>query len=129
MKNCLNKKRDISDIVITTDSSKLGWGAVCSEQEIGGRWFSHESMKHTCINYLELKAVEFALKAFCKDQSNVHVQIKFDNTSAIAYINSMGCVKSSDLNELAKSIWLWCIDKNIWLSAAFVPGIENSMTI
>ena len=35
------------------------------------------------INYLELKAVYFALRSFCQ---NVHVRFMVDNTTAVAYI-------------------------------------------
>ena len=30
-----------------------------------------------------------------------------------------------ELDSLAREIWFWCIDKNIHLSAADVPGSEN----
>ena len=48
-----------------------------------------------------------------------------DNTTAIAYINNMGGIKSSTCNEVAKDIWLCCEKHNIWISAAFIPGKEN----
>jgi hypothetical protein len=42
------------------------------------------------INYLELLAAFYALRAFCKDDERMHVGLKMDNTCAIAYINNMG---------------------------------------
>ena len=47
-----------------------------------------------------------------------------DNTVAVAYINKLGG-KIKTLHKLAKEIWCWCISKDIWLSAAHVPGIDN----
>jgi dihydroxyacetone kinase len=44
-------------------------------------------------------------------------------------INNMGGIKSEDLNSLSKDIWNWCCDKNIWLSAAHIPGKCNSADI
>ena len=57
------------------------------------------------INYLELLAIFYALKAFCKNIKSVHVQILSDNSSAIAYLNYMGGIKSDELNNLAIDIW------------------------
>ena len=48
-----------------------------------------------------------------------------DNTTAIAYINNMGGIKSSTCNEIAKETWSCCEKHSIWLSAAFIPGKEN----
>ena len=47
-----------------------------------------------------------------------------DNTTALAYIGNMGG-KLPALNELARKIWLWCIDKNIWLSVAYIETENN----
>ena len=104
-----------------TDASTIGWGAICKSSKIGGHWNGQESINH--INYLELLAVSHALKAFCKFNEDLHVQIKSDNSCTVAYINNMGGIKSEKCNELAKAIWHWCIEKNIWLSATHVPGL------
>lgn len=42
----------------------------------------------------------------------------------------MSCVnkqggKISTLNDLARELWLWCIDRDIWLSAEHVQGATN----
>ena len=47
-----------------------------------------------------------------------------DNTTALAYIGNMGG-KLPALNELARKIWWWCIDKNIWLSVAYIESENN----
>lgn len=33
--------------------------------------------------------------------------------------------KIEKLNNQAKEMWLWAKDRNIWLSASHIPGIEN----
>jgi len=76
------------DIIITTDASTLGWGAVLKNQSIGGQWTEAEACHH--INYLELLATFLALKRFCKNASKVHVRLRSDNTTTVAYLNSMG---------------------------------------
>jgi len=37
----------------------------------------------------------------------------------------MGGTKSNMCNEIAKDIWLWGVENNTWLSAAFIPGKEK----
>jgi hypothetical protein len=70
------------DKIITTDASTQGWGSICMSFKIGGRWNETESKQH--INYLELLAAFYALRAFCKDDEGMHVGLKMDNTCAIA---------------------------------------------
>ena len=38
----------------------------------------------------------------------------------------MGGTKSTQLNNLAKEMWTWCINKNIWLSAVHIAGKLNT---
>lgn len=127
IENLADQKRHIShknpDMIITSDASLLGWGASCENHKIGGRWKVEELDFH--INYLELLAISLALKSFAASKSNVHIQLKTDNTCALSYINNMGGIRSLQCNELSKQIWQWCRQRNIWISAAHVPGILN----
>ena len=43
------------DLILTTDASLLGWGAVSNVKETGGHWHLEEKNLH--INVLEMKAV------------------------------------------------------------------------
>jgi len=87
-----------------------------------GRWSLLESEHH--INYLEFLAAFHALQAFVADKPNIHVRLKMDNSAAVSYIN-MGGIRSPSLDELAVSIWGWCIFTNILLSAQHIPGKSN----
>lgn len=112
-------------VIIQTDASKLGWGAVLNEQKIGSRWSNDEKDNH--INCLELLAVYYALKSFKDDLNTVeNVKILTDNTTAVSYINSMGGIKSIECNRIARKIWIWCIEHQIWLIATHIPGKLNT---
>ena len=113
----------IPETILQSDASKLGWGAVCMEETIGGRGTPSEATAH--INILELKAAFFALKSFAGEESNAHVQLQIDNTTAVSYVNNMGGTQSPELNALALDIWEWAIERSIWLSAVHIPGKEN----
>ena len=67
----------------------------------------------------------FGLKAFCKNEHGIHVQIYSDNSTTVNYINAMGVTHSRECNTIAKDIWQRCIDKQIWLTAAHIPRIKN----
>ena len=47
------------------------------------------------------------------------------SSTAIAYINNKGAIKSKKCNELAKEIWLWYFKNNSFISAAHILGKHN----
>jgi hypothetical protein len=95
--------------------------------KIGGQWNDIVAVRaqNNEINYLELWAAFLALRALASNMHSVHVLMRLDNTTAVAYINHMGGTKSHDCNELAKEIWEWCQEHDIWVSAAYLPGSQN----
>ena len=74
---------------------------------------------------MELKAVLLGLQSLCSSVSNSHVKLLTDNTTAVAYIRNMGGTRSIECNEMAREIWLWCKEKQIWLSVSHIPGVDN----
>ena len=64
-------------------------------------------LKRVSCNELELKAIEFAVRA-------------------VTYINSMGGTKSPRCYDIAYQIWSWCIIKNIWLTTTHIAGVANT---
>ena len=74
---------------------------------------------------MELLAVILAVKSFCKTIFSCHVQVKCDNQCSQSYISNKGGKIEKKLILLARHIWLWCIERSVCLSAAYVRGIEN----
>ena len=54
------------DMIITTDASKKGWGAVHQSLQTNGTWSQKESLQH--ISYLELKASFFGFENLSQRQ-------------------------------------------------------------
>lgn len=108
---------------VHSDASKTGWGGTCNGVPCGGPWTPTESELH--INVLEIKAAFLTLKCYAEKLSNKHVRINIDNMTAVSAINHMGTSHSLLCNQLASELWSWCIEKNIWLSAAYIPGKDN----
>jgi len=126
--NVLQSNNPIShgkiDIEITCDASKTGWGAVCNKISTQDLWTTREQSKHT--NELELLAIKFTLKVFESQLSGKHVKVLSDNTTAVCYINSKGGTKSPSCNDITCNIWSWSINNNTWLTAAHIPGVQNT---
>lgn len=113
----------LPDITMSTDASSSGWGCSLGQIKTGGNWTQDEAQNH--INYLELFAVFLALKTFADPLTGKHVKVMIDNVTALSDINHMGTSKSNIRNALTKSIWLWCCERNIWLTAVHIPGVDN----
>lgn len=121
--NGKNIRTQEPDMVMETDASMLGWGAVCNGTRTGGLWSQVERRNH--INYLELLAATFAVKAFTKNKSNLHLLLRMDNRTAICYVNHMGGTHSPLMSKLAIQLWQWCLERNLSLSAVHLPGTSN----
>lgn len=109
------------DFEIFTDASLLGWGARMGTQTTGGQWADCE-LAH--INILELKAAFLAVQSFCQLSRNIHVKIRSDNTTTVACINKAGSTKRK-LQNIIFEFLTWANERNIVLSAAHIPGVEN----
>ena len=113
------------DLTIHPDASMTGWGATDGKLTTNGLWTETERQYH--INVLEILAIQFAILSFCEYKKLKHVKIMCDNTTAISYINNFGGIKSKLCNQVAVSTWEWCIKHDIWVSAAHIPGIKNTI--
>ena len=115
---------------IYSDASTLGWGAALFQknqvlQRTDGRWSTREKNQH--INYLELKAIHFAILAFKGSIRNCNVRLNCDNTTAIFYINQFGGCRNVALNYLSRQIWLRCIYSKLSISTVHIPGLDNQI--
>lgn len=58
----------------------------------------------------------------------LHIKVYTDNTTAVAYLRHMGGSHSSICYDISRDIWLWCIERDLWLRLAHIPGVENATT-
>ena len=75
------------------------------------------------INYLELVAIFLAIQTFVGESRELTILIQTDNRSAMSYVNKRGGTHSASLTQLAKKLWLWCMDRKI--VAEHIPGLQN----
>ena len=118
-------EREPPSMIIYSDASTSGWGAVLEGITCGGHWSPQESEKH--INCLESMTALFSLQALAADKSNTHIRLKIDNTTAVAAINDMGTSHSLSCKRVAIDIWKWSTSKNIWVSAEHIAEKCNTV--
>ena len=128
--NIWNSETDIGepnspDMIVSTDASLKGWGAVTELHKIGGRWNDSELGNH--INVLELMAILFAIKALTKGSTVKHVRIRTDSMTAVCYLNKLGGTKSLKCHKIVKEIWLYAISHAFVVSAEHLPGVNNTL--
>ena len=75
---------DTENLAIKSDVSLLGWSTLCSSIHNGGLWSPVERLAD--INYLELTAAMFAVKALSQDGNDSHIHLRMDKETAVAYI-------------------------------------------
>ena len=110
-------------IVVFTHVSSTGWGCSLNNISTGGNWTAEEANNH--LNYLELLGIFLALQSFSLTIKGQLVKVMVDNITALSDLNHMGTSSSEKRSDLAKEIWLWCAEQNIWLTAVHVPGVGN----
>ncbi|KAI2647997.1 ORF V: Enzymatic polyprotein [Labeo rohita] len=112
-----------SGVVVYTDASSTGWGAVCNGQAASGSWTGPRLQWH--INCLELLAVLLALRRFRPMLRHKHVLVHTDSTATVAYINHQGGLRSRRMSQLTRHLLLW---SQTWLKslrAVHIPGELN----
>ena len=110
------------DITIFTDASETGWDITDGHNQSRVHRAEHEKMH---INVLEPKAAFIGIHTYCHNRRYKHIRVMSDSSTAIAYINNKGGIKSKKCNEIAKEIWLWCFKSNSFISAAHIPGKKH----
>jgi len=112
-----------ADLKLETDASDLGWGAAIGPLETSGSWSPAMQRRH--INIRELTAVLLSLQSFRTAVKDKSVVVYSDNVTVVASINRLRG-KSFFLNEVVRSLFLFCHSNNITLRAQWVPGVDNS---
>ncbi len=110
-------------VVVSTDASATGWGAMCNGHAAAGLWTGPQLQWH--INCLELLAVWLALRRFRTLLHEKHVLVRSDNTATVAYINHQGGLRSRRMSQLARHLFLWSQKHLRSLRAVHVPGELN----
>ena len=113
-------RTDEPDLELCTDASELGWGAHTDTWQTGlSHWLKSED------NHLNvLNAILFGLKSLCK-QPNLHIPVRTDNTTVLAYVTNMGGTRYGERLAVAREIWSWAQSKHTWITITHILGVEN----
>lgn len=108
-----------SRLVIFSDASDSGWGALCGSVTAKGHWNSSDRSRH--INERELLVALFSSKVFTRNVSNVSIHLMLDNSTSVHYINNSGGTHSTRLNLISRDIVYWCERHRISIHAIHLP--------
>src|SRR5207253_6833498 len=84
------------ELVMMTDASLQGWGAHVGDQVASGVWSVRQQKLH--VNVLELLAIRHGISAFLPLLQGKAVQVRADNTTALAYLKKGGGTHSERLH-------------------------------
>lgn len=87
-----------------------------------GAFFQRKNRPTTLI--ILILACFLTPQTFCSSLRDCHIKAMIDKTTAISYINNMGC-RTIPCNQLTRELWLWCIERNLWITATNIPGKLN----
>lgn len=119
LRDCFTKIHDNSyDFEIYSDASTSGWGTYYNGMSTRGFWSEEEQKLH--INTLELKAILNSIMSIFRDSRNISILVRVDSTTAIAYVNKFGGCRSLVNLKVAKMIWKWCEEKEIFIYCTYI---------
>ncbi|XDV54162.1 hypothetical protein PO909_022516 [Leuciscus waleckii] len=110
-------------IVVSTDASATGWGAMCNGHAAAGSWTGPQRLLH--VNCLKLLAVRFALHRFLALLKGQQVLVRTDNTATVVYINRQGGLRSRRMSQLARLLLIWSQKHLRSLRAVHILGELN----
>ncbi len=108
-------------VVVSTDASTTGWGAMCNGHAAAGLWTGPQLQWH--INCFELLVVWLALRRFKRLLHEKHVLVRTDNTATVAYINHQGGLRSCRNSPTISSFGV----RSIW--GRFPPFMSQASSI
>ena len=108
-------------MIIDSNASLQGWGARCGIQTTRGAWSQKGYPPHQLLG---VAGSNTSSTVICKKQVQTNILLRIDNTTAVAHINHLEGPVSRDLT---KDLWMWCLERNIHITAQHLPGIQNTI--
>ena len=123
LQKCVPWSNPAPSLLVSTDASDVGWGFQSNQgHQACGAWTKEQRL--LSINYRELCVVqEWLLRT--QIQQGTAVRFDMDNSTAVACIRRQGTSRSESLLSLSEDIFQLAQHLRIYLSARYVPGIEN----
>jgi hypothetical protein len=110
-------------LVMTTDASKEGWGAVLEGVKTCNGTFLPEIQERSS-NFRELLTVYLAITHFQDLIKDQQLLIRTDNKTTMHYINGAGGTKKP-LNRITKMIFWTLKTLNCKMTSIHLPGMDN----
>ena len=106
-----------------TDASADGWGAYMGHHTVTAKWAAHQSKWSS--NKREMQAILEAVTLWRALMKNAVLLVATDNTTAMAYINKQGGLRSSVLHDMTLQLYRIAYEDNITITARHIQGKIN----
>lgn len=125
----------LPDVILRTDASALGWGAVVQESPRYPRlrgWTASgrlpAALREAVSNETELFGLTQAVRALARTVPlrGLHVRVQTDSTTALFYVNK-GAGRSYSMSALARPLWAAVRQAGFMLSAEHLAGSGNTV--
>jgi hypothetical protein len=92
------------EVTVEADACLIGGGAICGSQAYRTSFPSHVNAAQLSISHLELLNVTLAVKKWAHTWKGKRVNIRCDNSAAIATLTT-GCSRDLGLLAMAREVW------------------------
>lgn len=114
-----------NQLALYTDSSKLGFGAICGTKWTFGEWPA--LWKHYHITILEFYPILAAVYIWGHEWQNRSILFYSDNIAVVSILNNQTS-KEPNVMALLRLLVLKCLSLNIDFRSKHVPGKQNSIS-
>ena len=77
------------------------------------------------IAFKELLAIFYAIRSLQPFFTGNHIMICSDSVSAIKYVQDMGGMTNLKMDLMARDLWNFAVEHNLWLTCNYVKSAEN----
>jgi hypothetical protein len=110
------------EVTVNADACLLGGGAICQGEAYRSKFPNHIRDAHLSISHLELLNVTMAVKKWAHTWEGKRVNIRCDNSAAVATLNS-GASRDLGLLAMAREVWYLQAKFDFTINPIHVPGI------
>ena len=86
-----------------------------------------ENVAHKCSRASTASTVRLAILSCTRFREVSSIHLRVDSMTVLSYLLNMGGTQSKQLIKISKVVWSYLLEKQIFLTAEYVPSIGNHL--